>query len=143
MRSELEAALTRHRLVEDDAVRIADRHEHRLHAPCGSVEVDVLRFTGKIGRQVRGAKRGPADVQLGHDLGAVSLQHADRVGSVGRGQLESVARAMVQDRMGGDDPEPIAALLGLRAVRVEDAHAHRVRVEREQAVRAEAPVPVA
>ena len=50
---------------------------------------------------------------------------------------------MLEDRMGGGDAQPIAALLRLRPVRVEDPHGLRLRIEGQQAVGAEAEVPVA
>src|SRR6202040_3714772 len=45
--------------------------------------------------------------------------------------------------MGGRDAQSVAALLGLRAVRVEYTNRHRRRVERQQPVGAETPMAVA
>src|SRR5256885_449005 len=65
MRTQLEAPLSGHGLAKDDAVRVAHRNQHRLDAAGRRVQLDLVRLTGEIGRQVRGAKRGSADVEFG------------------------------------------------------------------------------
>ena len=50
---------------------------------------------------------------------------------------------MFEYRVSRGDAQPVAALLGLGAVGVEDSHAHGLRVEGEQAVRAEAEMAIA
>jgi len=70
--TDLEAPLFRHGLAEDHAVRVADRDEHRLDPSTRHLEVDVVRLTVEVCRQVRGAERGPSDVDLRGDLRAVA-----------------------------------------------------------------------
>ena len=141
--AELEAALFRHGLAEHHAVGIADRNEHRRHRAGGCVEVHLVGFALERRRQVGGSERRPADVQLGDDLRALGGKDAHRVRPVDGAQLEALAGAVLEDRVRGCDAQSVPALLRLGAVGVEDAHAHRGRVEGEQAVRAEAEVAIA
>src|SRR5256885_16211980 len=74
VRPELEAALFRHGLAEDDAVRVADRDEHRLDAAGRRVEVDLVGLAVKHRGKGGGAARPAPDVELGHDLDTVPGQ---------------------------------------------------------------------
>ena len=143
VRPELEAALLRHGLAEDDAVRVADRDEHRLDAAGRRMEVDLVGLAVKHRGQVGGAERRAPDVELGRDLGTVPGQDIYRVGPIGGAQREVLARAVDEDRMRRRDAQAVAALLGLGAVGVEDPNGHGLGVEGEQAIGAEAEVPVA
>ena len=143
MGTQLEAAFLRHRLPEDDAVWVADRDEHRFDASRRRFELHLLWFAVEVGGQVCGAKRWPSDVQLGDDLGAVPREDLHGVRPVDRAELEPVGRPVLEHGVGGGDAQPVAALLGLGPVGVEDTHAHRRRVEGEQPVGAQAPVAVA
>src|SRR5438270_8232810 len=129
MRTQLEAAFSCHRLAEDDAVRIADRDEHGLNAPGGSLQLDLLGLAVETGRQVRGSKRWATDVELRCDLSTVPREDANRVGAVRGAQLEALARAMHQDRMRRRDAQAVAALLRFGTIRVEDADCHGLGVE--------------
>src|SRR2546430_17415752 len=94
VRPELEAALSRHGLAEDDAVRVADRDQHRLDAAGRRVEVDLVGLAVKHRGQVGGAKRRASDVELGRDLGTVPGPDLYRVGPIGgapRGKLAPAA----------------------------------------------------
>jgi len=61
-RSKLEASRLGNRLAEDDAMRIADRDQRRLDAPCGRIEADPVGLAVKQGGQIDGAERRPPDV---------------------------------------------------------------------------------
>src|SRR3982074_3836676 len=143
MGPKLQAALHRHGLAEHYAMRVADRDEDALTASPRRVEMYSFGLSVKPRRQVRGSKRSPADVELRSDLGAVPRKHADWILAPDRGQLEQVAGAMLEHRVGRCDSQPVAAFLGLRTVRVEDADRHPRRVERQQAVGAKPQVAVA
>jgi hypothetical protein len=52
-------------------------------------------------------------------------------------------RTILEDRVRRGNAKAVAALLGLRAVGVEDADRHRIRIEGQQAIRAETDMPVA
>ena len=56
VRAQLEAALLRHRLAEDHAVRVPDRDEHGLDAARGRVQLDRFGLAVEVGGQVAGAK---------------------------------------------------------------------------------------
>ena len=118
-------------LAEDDAVRVSDRDQHRLHRPNRGVDLDAVRLSVESGRQVGGAKGGPSDVELANDLGAVSRQHVHCIRAVDRFQLELVACPVLEDSVGGRDPQAVAALLCLRSVGIEDPHGHGLGVERQ------------
>src|SRR2546421_9896258 len=94
VRPELEAALFRHGLAEDDAVRVADRDEHRLDAAGRRIEVDLVGLAVKHRGQGGGAERRAPDVELGRDLGTVPGQDPYRVGPIGRGPRGLLARAV-------------------------------------------------
>jgi hypothetical protein len=122
---------------------VADRDEHGFDAPYRRIQVDALGLSVETRGEVGRAERWASDVQLAEYLGAVFRQDPDVVGAVDRGQLEFVARPVLEDGVGGRDAEPVAALLGFRPVRVEDPHAHLRQVESEQSVRAQAAIPIA
>jgi len=61
-RSKLEASRLGNRLAEDDAMRIADRDQHRLDAPCRRIEADAVGLAVEQRRQIRGTKGRPPDV---------------------------------------------------------------------------------
>ena len=143
VRTQLHTALAGHGLAEDHAVRVADRHEHRLDAAGGRVQVDTVGLALEARRQVGGPKGSLPDVDLADDLRAVAAEHLDGVGAVDGAQLEAVGGAVLEHGVSGRDAQAVAALLGLRAVRVEDAHGHRPWIECEQPVRAEASEAVA
>ena len=113
VRAQLDAARESDRLVEHHAVRVADRDEHRLDAAGARVEMHAVGLTFEVGRQVGSSERGAADVELARDLGTLPLEHADGVGAADRVQVEPIARAVLEDRVGGGDTEPVAALLSL------------------------------
>src|SRR2546423_13779118 len=78
-RAQLHAALPRDRLAEDDAVRVADRHQHRLHLAGGRVQAHAVWLALEARRQGWGPERWAADVDLAHDLGAVLRKDRDVV----------------------------------------------------------------
>ena len=141
--AELEAARLRDGLGEDDAVRVPDRHQHRLHVARGGVQAHAVGLAVEPRGQVSRAKRRAADVDLADDLGAVLRKDRDVVGRRLRVQLEALACAVVEHCVRGDDAQAVAALLRLGRVRVEDANGHRPWLEGQQAVRTEAAIAVA
>src|SRR5207248_9988116 len=111
-RPELEAALAGDGLPEDDAMRIADRNEHSYDRPERRID----------GRPARLAERGSADVDLAHDFSPISRQHANSVRAAAGPQLERIGRVVLEDRVTSRDSEPVATLLSLRPIGVEDAN---------------------
>src|SRR5258708_37054694 len=102
-----------------------------------------VRLAVEQGRKVARAKRGRADVAPAYYLGAIPIDDPDRVRPSGRAQLETFARRVLEDGVGGRDAQAVAALLGLRAIRLEDPDGHRLRVEGQQTIGAAAPVALA
>src|SRR3982074_905889 len=105
--------------------------------------MDPVRLALESGWEVGGAKRCVSDVELGDDLSAVSGEHPNRVGAADSGHFELIAGPVLEHRMRSGDAQPVAALLGLGAVGVEDADRHPDRGEGKQPVGAEAAVAVA
>src|SRR6266851_1489928 len=142
VRTQLETPLDRDRLVEHDAVRVADRDEHGLDGPNWCLKSHSIWLAVEPGRQVGGSKRRTPDVDLTHDFGAVPGEDVNGVRASGGPELETIARPVLEDGVGGGDAQPVAALLGLRTIRVEDSNAHLRRIEGQQAVGAQAQMAV-
>jgi len=90
-----------------------------------------------------GADQRDADVDLTAHLLAGDAEHPHRHRSRRHGQRETLREAMGEDQVGDRDPHPVAALLGFRAVGVDDPHRALGQVDQEQPVGAHAAMPVA
>ena len=84
----------------------------------------------------------PAHVDLGAHGSALHRQHQDGVRAVARPQLELGLGLVLEDGVAGGDAEPVAALLRLGAVGVEDPDREFLRVEEQQTVGSQAALPV-
>src|SRR5205823_14507108 len=64
--AELNASVVGDGLAEDHAVRVPDRHQHRLDAAGRRVQVDAVGLAFEAGGEVGGPKRSLPDVDLAH-----------------------------------------------------------------------------
>src|SRR5207245_9896203 len=119
------------------------RPEHGFDACSRRGQADAVGLSVEASGEVRGAEGWPPDVELADDLRAAFRQHPDVVGTVERGEVELVARPVLQDGVRGRDAKTVATFLGFGTVRVEDPNRHLGGVESDEAVCPETPISIA
>jgi hypothetical protein len=107
------------------------------------VQPHRVRFPFEARGQLGGTEGRDAKVQLALHARTLDGHDPDGVAAPSGHDLEALTGSVLEHSMTGADTQPVAAPLGLRAIRVEDADRQRGRVKGEQTVGPQAQMTVA